>query len=92
MAQIKFSKDMTFAQFLYANYGFSYTREQEREANAIYLKLLLVKSSSHGRLTNRLGRQRVIYRHFYACEKDPQLIDSRVLTTGIFILVTASVL
>lgn len=38
MAQ-KFHKDMTFAQFLYANYGFSYTREQARTASAEYLKL-----------------------------------------------------
>ena len=40
MLQIKFSKEMTFAQFLYANYGFSYTREQEREALTKYYSLL----------------------------------------------------
>ena len=43
MLQIKFSKGMTFAQFLYSNYGFSYTKEQEREAYAKYLKLTLQK-------------------------------------------------
>lgn len=45
MLQIKFSKEMTFAQFLYANYGFSYTMEQEREANAKYLRLMYPKTS-----------------------------------------------
>ena len=37
----KYSDGMTFGQFLYANYGFSYTRDQIRKAMGDYTKLSL---------------------------------------------------
>ncbi len=37
---IKFEKSWNFKTFLYKNYGFSVTREQDRKANVLYLKLI----------------------------------------------------
>ena len=36
---MKYRKDMTFDQFLYANYGFSHTEEQRQKAFALFLNL-----------------------------------------------------
>lgn len=41
MSNLKYREGMTFAQFMYANYGFNYTREQADKANVYYLRLFL---------------------------------------------------
>jgi len=39
----KYQDGWTFAQFMYSNFGCSYTREQEQKANAAYIRLLFKK-------------------------------------------------
>jgi hypothetical protein len=40
MNTFKYNPGMTFGQFLYANYGFSYTQEQANKAMSYYINLV----------------------------------------------------